>query len=152
MNRSLAFLLVILLMICFMTSFATGEAGVFYTSEEDLYYHTSMHCDFRNDLCEASPEEIENKFPCNICVQDDTVYDGIEAMNIGDLVIIRVPDDWMRSVTDLHAIFADTSPDALTGEDFKDSVSLLLHGDEYNRFIENYLAERDDVYDAYYIE
>ena len=152
MNRSLAFLLVILLMICFMTSFATGEAGVFYTSEEDLYYHTSMHCDFRNDLREASPQEIENRFPCNICVQDDTVYDGIEGMNIGDLVIIRVPDDWMRSITDLRGIFADTSPRALTDENFKDSVSLLLHGDEYNRFIENYLAERDDVYDAYYTD
>ena len=152
MNKYSLLMRIVLFFLILVTGLSVAEVGVYYTSEEDIYYHAYSHCDFREDLRAASSTEVEYKFPCNICVQDDTEYDDIKAMHVGNLVIIRVSDNWMRSISDVSEIFADTSPEYMEGDELRYSARRLLHGEDYVRFMDSYMAGEDAVLPAYFID
>ena len=104
-----------------------------YTSIDTIYYHAMPNC--RGGAYEMALDDADTcKYPCPVCVRDEARYDGIELFDIGGLTVMRMPDEWMTTQTDITEIFALTKEEKFTGTQALEEMAEYLHGDAYMEF------------------
>ena len=132
--RKLIWLLVILLTI----SCAAQAEEYHYTRRDDLYYHVSANCGGADGMVPISMEGAQefDKFPCPICVPDDTQWQAdIAAVARDNTVIVRIADSFLEEaeLTDTFG-FSPAEPQPVS--EAPALIAEYLHGDAYNRFLQ----------------
>ena len=133
MRRLIQFLAILLIIAC------TARAeGYYSTRKNDLYYHVSANCGGANGMVPISAEGAQEfgKFPCPVCVPDDTLWqEDISAIARGNTIIVRMSDSWLEraELTDAFG-FSPAEPQPVS--DAPALIAEYLHGDAYNRFLQ----------------
>ncbi len=125
----------ILLLLCVITLLLLSAQGETYSAPGDVYYHQHTACALGNGL--AVVDSTNELFPCPICADDHVVHEEPEAFILGDTVIIRMPDKWMRERPDIGTVFASWDKDVYSGNEADKLVSEMLHGAEYRAFLDS---------------
>ena len=125
----------ILLLLCVITLLLLSAQGETYSAPGDVYYHQHTACALGNGL--AVVDSTDELFPCLICADDHVVHEEPEAFILGDTVIIRMPDKWMRERPDIGTVFASWDKDVYSGNEADELVSEMLHGAEYRVFLDS---------------
>ncbi len=137
MKKALFFFLFVLLL-------GFAARAEFYSAGDDLYYHQCAVCCGRDDLSLIAGTE--GLFPCPVCADDPVPHIEPEAFALGDKVIIRVPDEWMSSRTNIGEVFASWDHYWYAGPEAEKFASQYLHGAAYR----NFLTEEGAYADAHY--
>lgn len=114
------------------------ETGTVYVSKDDSYYHAYEKC-----ACikgETTPlmervARLNGLFPCPVCCEFETKQPLIEAMAIGDVVILRYEDEYLYD-KELTGVFGYMFPDAHENEEALSEISAYLHGENYSLFLD----------------
>ena len=121
---------------------AQAEDG-YFTQKDDLYYHISANCgggDAIAPLSAAAAKEFD-KYPCPICVPDDTQWQaGIAAVARGNTIIVRMSDRWLEEA-DLAESFGFSPAEPQPIDDAPALIAEYLHGDAYNQFLKKIRTE-----------
>lgn len=127
---AIAFVL-LMLFVCACAEDAAKEE--FYSAPDDLCFHQHPACSGRNDL--ELIADTTGLFPCHICADDPNPHEEPEAFALGDFVIIRVPDKWMRERPDIDTIFASWDKECYADYEADAVISEYLHGADYRNFL-----------------
>ena len=86
-----------LLLALLLASALAEDEPQYYAGFFDYYYHAHPKCAVAGTVAPIDRDEAEaqGKYPCPVCVDDDTKYKGVEATVRGGTLVIRVPDQWM---------------------------------------------------------
>lgn len=125
-----------------MLSAARADAGTeYWTLKDDYYYHYNMHCGGVQNMVPISEEAALAfaKYGCPVCLQEDAGSE-IQAVSRGRTIVVRFPDAWLAE-QELTGVFGWSSDTVHTGEAAHDRLSELLHGDAYNAFLADYMAD-----------
>ena len=126
-------LLLLLLSVIALSLLSTQ--GETYSVPGDVYYHQHAACVLGNGL--EVVQNTDGLFPCPICADDHITHEEPEAFILGDTVIIRMPDKWMRERPDIGTVFASWNKDVYSGNEADQLVSQMLHGADYRAFLDN---------------
>ncbi len=105
----------------------------FYSAPDDLCFHQHPACSGRSDL--ELIADTTGLFPCPVCADDPNPHEEPEAFAVGDIVIIRVPDKWMRERPDIDTIFASWDKECYADYEADAVIAKYLHGAEYRGFL-----------------
>ena len=132
--RKLIWILAFLMMIA-----CAAQAEEYYcTQTDDLYYHVNANCGDLTDMYSLSAEDAKNsgKFPCPVCVPDDTEWTAdIAAVARGNTIIVRISDDYLQA-SNVEEAFGHESIASGSISELPARISEYLHGDAYNRFLQ----------------
>ena len=132
--RKLIWLLALFLMLA-----CAAQAEEYYcTQTDDLYYHVNANCGGLTDMTTLSAEDAKNsgKFPCPVCVPDDTEWQAdIAAVARGNTIILRIADDDLAK-PELTGVFGFSFPETAPVSEAASFLSEYLHGDNYNRALQ----------------
>ena len=123
------------LLLCVIALSLLSAKGETYSAPGDVYYHQHAACALGNGL--EVVQSTEELFPCPICADDHAVHEEPEAFILGDTVIIRMPDQWMRERPDIGLVFASWDKNVYSGNEAASFVSEMLHGADYRAFLES---------------
>lgn len=132
MRRLICIATAIILVFC-----AAQAEEAFGTWKDDLYYHANLNCGGADGMLPITEEAAKaaGKYPCPVCVQDNTEWaEGIAAVARGNTIIVRMADDWLETF-ELTDVFAFVSVDAWPVSEAPARLTEYLHGDRYNRFL-----------------
>ena len=126
--------------LAFLMMFAcAAQAEEYYcTQTDDLYYHVNASCGGLTGMMTLSAEDAKNsgKFPCPVCVPDDTEWQAdIAAVARGNTIIVRISDDYLEA-SNVEEAFGHESIASGSISELPARVSEYLHGDAYNRFLQ----------------
>ncbi|MBR3929082.1 MAG: WG repeat-containing protein [Clostridia bacterium] len=113
------------------------EAGTVFVSEDDPYYHAFEDCAGITGETEPLMERVarlSGKYACAVCCEFETKKPLVEAMSIGDILILRYEDEYLYE-PELTGVFGFSYPTSLEGEDALLKVSKYLHAKRYIDFI-----------------
>ncbi len=133
MRRWTCTLLSILILIC-----AAQAETYFGTQKDDLYYHINMRCGGANGMIPITAEDADadGKYPCPICIQDDTEWENdASAVARGNTIVVRISDDRVNK-DDLTVQLIDF---VALGHQIDEAPAMLseyLHGISYNRVLQ----------------
>ena len=132
--RKLIWLLALLLMLA-----CAAQAEEYYcTQTDDLYYHVNASCGGLTGMTTLSAEDAKNsgKFPCPVCVPDDTQWQtDIAAVARGNTIILRIADSDLAK-PELTGVFGLSWPETAPVSEAASFLSEYLHGDDYNRVLQ----------------
>ena len=132
--RKLIWLLALLMMIA-----CAAQAEEYYcTQTDDLYYHVNANCGGLMDMNSLSAEDAKasGKFPCPVCVPDDTEWQAdIAAVARGNTIILRIADSDLAK-PELTGVFGFSFPETAPVSEAASFLSEYLHGDDYNRALQ----------------
>ena len=132
--RKLIWILAFLMMIA-----CAAQAEEYYcTQTDDLYYHVNASCGGLTGMTTLSAEDAKNsgKFPCPVCVPDDTQWKAdIAAVARGNTIILRIADDDLAK-PELTGVFGFSFPETAPVSEAASFLSEYLHGDNYNRALQ----------------
>ena len=132
--RKLIWLLALLMMLA-----CAAQAEEYYcTQEDDLYYHVNAGCGGLTGMTAVSAEDAKNsgKFPCPVCVPDDTQWQtDIAAVARGNTIILRFADSDLAK-PELTGVFGFSFPETAPVSEAASFLSEYLHGDDYNRALQ----------------
>ncbi len=116
------------------------ETGTVYVSKDDPYYHAFEKCAHAKGDTEPLMERVarlNSLYPCPVCCEFETKQPLIEAMAIGDIVILRYEDEYLYE-PELTGVFGWSFPDAYQDEKALSTVPGYLHGKDYAGFIDQF--------------
>ncbi len=130
---------VICLLIAMLFVFCAAQAEEYFgTRKDDLYYHTNLNCGGADGMVPITAHAAGEftKYPCPVCIQDDTEWaEGIAAVARGNTVIVRMADSWLEEA-ELTDVFGFSSPDIYPLSEAAEQLTEYLHGDRYNGFLQ----------------
>lgn len=116
------------------------ETGTVYVSKDDPYYHAFEKCAHAKGDTEPLMERVarlNGLYPCPVCCEFETKQPLIEAMAIGDIVILRYEDEYLYE-PELTGVFGWSFPDVYQDEKALSTVPGYLHGKDYANFIDQF--------------
>ncbi len=116
------------------------ETGTVHVSQDDPYYHAFDQCACIKGETEPLMERVarlNNLYPCPVCCIFETKQPLVEAMAIGDVVILRYEDEYLYD-HELTGVFGYSFPDTYQDEKALSTVSGYLHGKDYTGFIDQF--------------
>ena len=125
----------LLLLLCVTALSLLSAQGETYSAPGDVYYHQHAACALGNGLYVV--QSTDGLYPCPVCADDPEVHEEPEAFLLGDTVIIRMPDQWMRERPDIDTVFAAWDKNWYSGNEAVQLVSQMLHGTDYRAFLDN---------------
>lgn len=132
------------IIVLILLSGATAQAslGMYCTTADDWYYHQDQNCQGENRGYYMEQEQLERqeKFPCPVCVPEKNAPDRIMAATRGGTIVLCMPDEWMKTRTDIMGVFGLALPDRYTGEEAEKMLAQYLHGLDYTGFRNDYHA------------
>ena len=132
--RKLIWLLALLMMLA-----CAAQAEEYYSAQtDDLYYHVNAGCGGLTGMTALSAEDAKQsgKFPCPVCVPDDTQWQAdIAAVARGNTIIVRFADSDLEK-PELTGIFGFSSPETAPVSEAASFLSEYLHGEAYNRVLQ----------------
>lgn len=140
MRKGLLMLLAALLMLP-VCAFADVQSE-FWTCNEDLYYHFNRHCSGNDGLVPISETAAQafGKYACPVCSQREDEGEDVQAVVRGGTIVVRFSDAWLAQ-PELTGVFGWSPDSEYAGEEADALLAQYLHGDAYNRFIADYLAD-----------
>ena len=119
--------------------FCAAQAEEIYTTDtDDLYYHVSAICSGYTGLTSTSAKDAQKsgRFPCPVCVPDDTQWQaGVAAVARGNTIIVRFADSWL-SEPELTGVFGFASPETAKISETAAFLAEDLHGEAYSRVLQ----------------
>ena len=132
--RKLIWILAFLLILA-----CAAQAEEYYcTQTDDLYYHVNANCGGLAGMTPLSAEDAKTsgKFPCPVCVPDDTQWQAdIAAVARGNTIIVRFADSDLEK-PELTGVFGFSSPETAPVSEAVSFLSEYLHGEAYNRVLQ----------------
>jgi len=114
----------------------------FWTRNADLYYHFNRDCGGTAGMVPISETAARafDKYACPVCSRMEDAGGDVQAVARGGTIVVRFSDEWLAG-PELTGVFG-WSPDAeFTGADAQMHLSEYLHGDAYNSFMADFLAD-----------
>ena len=98
-------------LICALAIFMLGSAQAwedpqYISLENSIYWHANASCQGEFML---ESDGTEGYFACPVCVQED-VEPKVTAVERGGTIILKMPDSWANSRTDIGSPFAARQP------------------------------------------
>lgn len=132
-----------------LTTCARAGADSCYAGFFDDYYHAAARCALADTVSPVSLEEAEaqGKQPCPACVDDAARYSGVEAVERGGTLVIRVPDAWMaaRPAGETEDNFERYWAGEFTGREADLLIAEQLHGAAYRALLEDGAPRRQAI-------
>lgn len=129
---------------------ACAEEQRYISLENDLYWHVNAACGGELML---EADNMQEHFACPVCVPE-TFKKGIDAVERGGTIILRMTDEWMANRKDIGSVFGFSPVSSYEGEAASEMLTRYLHGDAYNAFMGSYaetgkaegMAYEPDIY------
>lgn len=137
-RRGLLALAVLLLPTC---AFADVQ-GDFWTCNEELYYHFNRNCTGVEELVPISETAAQafDKYACPVCFQSEDVGEDVQGVVRGGTILVRFSDAWLAQ-PELTGVFGWSADNEYTGQEADQLLAEYLHGDVYNSFLADYMAD-----------
>lgn len=113
------------------------ETETVYISSGDPYYHAFEKCVFIKGEAEPIMERVAKLnmlYPCPVCCIFEAKQPLMEAIAIGDIVIMRYEDEYLYD-QELTSVFGFDFPDEYEGSGALSKVPSYLHGGHYRDFM-----------------
>ena len=131
-RAALALILLVILSACYE---AGAEEAAWYKEPVSPYCHRSPDCAWARDSEPVSRESVDPFYACPVCGDDFAEYDGVEVVERGGTVMLRIPESWMEAQIDDGSATPCDAPEALLhaseGQDM--DLARLLHGERYRK-------------------
>lgn len=140
MRKELLILLAVFMMLP-ACAFADVQDG-FWTCNDDLYYHFNRQCGEAEDMVPISEAAAMafDKYACPVCIQDEDGGEDVQAVVRGGTIVVRFSDAWIAR-PELTGVFGWSADAEYIGEAASEKLAEYLHGDAYNSFMADYLAD-----------
>lgn len=114
----------------------------FWTCNEDLYYHFNRYCGGAADMVPISETAALafDKYACPVCFQDEDAGGDVQAVVRGGTIVVRFSDAWLAQ-PELTGVFGWSPDSEYTGEEADRLLAEYLHGDAYNSFMADSMAD-----------
>ena len=135
MKRALCLLCILIL----CASWASAEAGDYWTANEDWYYHAVASCGGTAGRVPITRDGAAafGKYACPVCMQAEDDAAEPRAAKRGGVTVVRFSDAWL-SRQELESWFGFGVETAdFTEADKAARLAECLHGDAYTEFLEN---------------
>ncbi len=113
------------------------ETDTVYVSESDAYYHAFQKCASIKGSREPMMERVarlNGLYPCPVCCEFETKQPHIEAMAIGDILILRYEDEYLYE-PQLSNVFGFDWPNEYKAETAHAELAGKLHAKRYIDFL-----------------
>ncbi len=133
MRKVLCLLIAMLFMFC-----AAQAEEYFGTQMDDLYYHINLNCGGADGMVPITAQAAADsgKYPCPVCIQDDTEWAaGIAAIARGNTIIVRIADSLLDEA-EPEDVFTHSLTGAYQIAEAPARLAECLHGDRYNGFLQ----------------
>lgn len=116
---------------------AAGEAAWVGDSAYQYYYHATARCRLAENVAPVTraDAEAQGRQPCPVCWPDESAHEGIECIERGGTLVVRIPD------AEIAARLAEASAPAAVPEELLftesnrlDDLARLVHGESYRRW------------------
>lgn len=140
MRKGLLILLAVLLMLP-VCAYADAQ-DEFWTRNDDLYYHFNRYCGGADGMVPISGAAARafDKYVCPVCFQAEDAGGDVQAVARGGTIVVRFSDAWLAQ-PELTGVFGWSPDSEYTGEKAERLLADYLHGDTYNSFMADYLAD-----------
>ena len=114
----------------------------FWTCNADLYYHFNRDCGGAEGMVPISETAARafDKYACPVCFQAEDDGGDVQAVVRGGTIVIRFPDTWLAQ-PELTGVFGWSPDSEYSGEEAQKKLAEYLHGDAYNIFMADFLAD-----------
>lgn len=120
------------------------ETETVYVSQDDPYYHAFEKCACIKGKAEPLMERVarlNSRYPCPVCCDYETKQPLVEAMAIGDVVVLRYEDDFLYQ-PELTGVFGYMFPDTHQNVEALSKIPEYLHGKAYSGFLNESLENQ----------
>lgn len=140
MRKGLLMLLAVLMLL--PTCALADVQSQFWTCNEDLYYHFNRYCGGAGELVPISETAAQafDKYLCPVCFPMEDAGEDVLAVVRGGTIVIRFSDAWLAK-PELEGVFGFSSDSEYAGEEAETLLAEYLHGDAYNSFLADYMAD-----------
>lgn len=140
MKKGLLFL-VFALLVLQSCAYADVQDG-FWTCNEDLYYHFNRYCGGAADMVPISEAAAQafDKYVCPVCFQREDAGEDVQAVVRGGTIVVRFSDAWLAQ-PELTGVFGWSPDSEYTGTEAEALLADFLHGDAYNSFMTDLMAD-----------
>lgn len=116
--------------------------GDFWTCNEDLYYHFNRNCSGAEDMVPISEAAARafDKYACPVCFPYEDAGENVQAVVRGGTIVVHFSDAWLAK-PELTGVFGWSPDSEYTGEEADQLLAEYLHGNAYNSFLADYLAD-----------
>lgn len=113
-----------------------------WTHNADLYYHINSGCGGMTGAAPISEKAALafDKHACPVCIQEDAEGD-VRAVVRGGTIVASFSDAWLAQ-QELAGVFGWTGETQYQGREGQQLLAEYLHGDAYNRFMQDYSANQ----------
>ena len=114
----------------------------FWTCNEDLYYHFNRYCGGADELVPISEKAALafGKYACPVCHQAEDAGGDVQAVVRGGTIVVRFSDAWLAR-PELTGVFGWSPDSEYSGEAAEKRLTEYLHGDAYNSFMADFMAD-----------
>lgn len=132
--------LIVLLALFSISAFAEGGDD-YRTLNSDLYYHEASICGNTENRVPISGEAAEtfSKYPCPICVQEESKTNEVQAVTRGGTIVLCFPDEYLYA-QELTGVFGFSATENTYGQEAWEALGEQLHGDRLMSFLNDYLS------------
>lgn len=118
---------------------AEGSGG-YWTRNADFYYHANENCRSETGMVPISAEAAVafGKGVCPVCVPAQDDGRDVQAASRGGTIVVCFSDAWLNE-PELTGVFGWSGGGSYSGAECQAVLAENLHGDAYNRFMEDYL-------------
>lgn len=119
-----------------------AEAQDYWTRNADLYYHMHENCGGGTQRVPISEKAARAfaKHACPVCVPAEDRAGDVQAAVRGGTIVVKFSDAWLRE-HELTDVFGWSVDSRYPGEEGWRMLGEYLHGDAYNAFVSQYMAE-----------